>query len=101
FVLSAIAEMGFANRFVNPTGTEVIDEASARISLGRGMAETKQFFDETCVPLAAPSMGRVEELPHREVAGVRCHKVEKPSLGFGIAQSAEAGELGFVDAHGL
>ena len=88
--------MGFANRFVNPAGTEVIHEASARISLGRGMAETKQFFDETGVPLAALSMGRVEELPHREIPGMHCHKVEKLSLGFGIAESAEAGELGFV-----
>ena len=41
FVLPAIAEMGLANRFVNPARTEVIDEASARVSLGRGMAQGK------------------------------------------------------------
>src|SRR5690348_1532062 len=32
FVLSAIAEMGFANRFINLAGRQVIYEASARIS---------------------------------------------------------------------
>ncbi len=62
----------------------MIDEASTRISLGRGMAETKQFFDETGVPLAALSMGRVEELSHREIPGMHCHKVEKLCLGFDL-----------------
>src|SRR6185312_13535190 len=38
FVLSTVAEMGLANRFINPAGTKVIYEASTRISLGRGMA---------------------------------------------------------------
>ena len=41
FVLPAIAEMGLANRFINPTGTEVVDEAPPRVSLGRGMAQGK------------------------------------------------------------
>ena len=101
FVLSAVAEMGLANRFINPAGAQMIYETSARISLGRGMAETKQLFDETGVPFSALSVCKIEELPHRKVAGMRCHKVEKTGLGFGITESAKTDELGFVDAHGL
>ena len=41
FVLPPIAEMGLANRFVNLARTEVVNEASPRISLGRGMAQGK------------------------------------------------------------
>ena len=41
FVLPAIAEMGFANRFVNLARAEVVNEASPRVSLGRGMAQGK------------------------------------------------------------
>ena len=81
FVLPAIAEMGLANRFINLARTEVINEASARVSLGRGMAQAKQLFDETGVSFAAPGMGKIQELPHREIAGMRCHKVEKPRFG--------------------
>jgi len=32
---------------------------------------------------------------------MRCHKVEKPSFGLGVAESTEVRELGFVNAHGL
>ena len=46
-------------------------------------------------------MAEVKELPHREIAGMCRHKVEKPRFGFGIAEGGEVGELGFVNAHGL
>ena len=81
FVLPAIAEMGFADRLIKLARTEVVDEASPHISLGRGMTQAKQLLDETGVPFAAPGMAKIQELPHREIAGMRCHKVEKPRFG--------------------
>jgi len=100
FVLPAIAEMGFDDRFINLARTEVINEAPAHVSLGRDVSQTKQLCDETGVPFTALSMAKVEELPHREIAGMRCHKVEKLRFGLGVAESTEVGELGFVNAHG-
>jgi hypothetical protein len=101
FVLPAIAEMGFANRFINLARTEMIDETSPGVSLGCGVSQAKQFFDEAGVPLAASGMAEVKELPHREIAGMRCRKTEKPRFGLGVTESGEVGELGVVNAHGL
>ena len=63
--------------------------------------KANSFSTKAGVPFAAPGMAEVKELPHREIAGMRCHKVEKTRFGFGIAESGEVGELGFVNAHGL
>jgi hypothetical protein len=93
--------MGLANCLIKLAGTDVVNEASPHVSLGRDMAQGKQPLDETGVSFAAPCMGKVKELPHREVAGMRCHKVEKLSFGQGVAESTEVGELGLVNAHGL
>jgi len=69
--------------------------------LSQGVSQAKQLLDETGVPFAAPGMSKVKELPHREIAGMRCDKVEKLRFGSGIAESTEIGELGFVNARGL
>ena len=92
--------MGFADRVINLTRTEVVNEASPHVSLGRGVSQAKQLFDKTSVSFAAPGMAKIQELPHREIAGMRCHKVEKLRFGLRIAESTEVDELGFVNAHG-
>jgi hypothetical protein len=46
-------------------------------------------------------MGKIQELPHGEIAGMRRHEAEKTGFGFGVAESAEIRELGLVNAHTL
>jgi hypothetical protein len=46
-------------------------------------------------------MGEVEELPKREILGMRCHNVQKPGFDFGIAEGAELADFAFRDAHSL
>src|SRR6266481_5243990 len=79
----------------------MIDETPARVSLGAGMTKTEQFFDQSGIALAALGSGKVQKLPHGEVAGMRRHKVEEPCFHFGIAEVKEPGELVFCDIHGL
>ena len=65
------------------------------------MTQAKQLPDQTGIALAALGMGKLEELPDREVARMRRHKVEKPGFYFGVAEGAKIGELVFSEVHGL
>ncbi len=95
FVLPAIAEMGLADRFVNPARTQVINEASPRISLGRGMAQDETVFRrKRAFRLPLLACAKVEELPHREIAGMRCHKVEKTSFDFAYSRKRGGWRVG-------
>ena len=44
-------------------------------------------------------MGEIEELPKRETARMRGHKVEETSFHFGVTEGAELGDFVFWDAH--
>src|SRR5258708_35494981 len=100
-MLPPIAEMVLADGRVELPRPEVVDETPAGVSLGAGMTKTEQFFDQSGIALAALGLGKVQKLAHGEVAGMRCHKVEKPGLHFGITEVKEPGQLVFFDAHGL
>ena len=65
------------------------------------MTPAKQLLDQTCIAFAALGMGKLEELPDREVARMRRYKVEKPGFYFGVAEDAKIGELVLSDVHGL
>ena len=65
------------------------------------MAQAEQLFDQTGIALAALGMGKVEELPNREVARMCRHEVEEPGFHFGVAEVAEIGELVFSGVHGF
>jgi hypothetical protein len=101
FVLPPIAEIVFADGGVELPRAEVIDETPAGVPLGAGMTKTEQFFDQSGIALAALGACKVQKLPHGEVAGMRCHKGEKPGFHFGVAEVEELGELVLWDIHGL
>ncbi len=100
FMTSPISEFAFSNRVIDRTRVQVIDKAPPPVSLGADMAQSEQFLDEAGVTLATLGASEVEELPHREVAGMRRHKVEESSLHIGVAETAKVNELGFLYAHG-
>lgn len=63
------------------------------------MTQSEELFDELGVAFAALGLSEVKELPHREVAGMRCHKVQKAGFHFGVAEGSKIDELGLSDAH--
>src|SRR5216683_1619887 len=101
FVLPPVAKIVFADGGVELPRAEVIDETPAGVPLGAGMTKTEQFFDQSGIALAALGACKVQKLPHGEVAGMRCHKGEKPGFHFGVAEVEELGELVLWDIHGL
>jgi hypothetical protein len=94
-MVPAIPEMIFADGGIDLPRTELKHKTSARVSSGAGMAQTEQFLHQTGVPFAALGVGEIEELPKREIARMRCHKVEEASFHFGVTESEEAGEFVF------
>jgi hypothetical protein len=44
-------------------------------------------------------MGEIKELPKREIARMRGHKVEEAGFQFGVTKRAELGDFVFWDAH--
>ncbi|HEV2197648.1 MAG TPA: hypothetical protein VGR55_18830 [Candidatus Acidoferrum sp.] len=93
FVLPAIAEMFFADRGIDLSRTELENEASAGISPGTGVALAEQLLYQSGIPFAA--LGKIEELPNREIARMRGHKVEKTGFHFGVAEGAELADFVF------
>ncbi|HYL85802.1 MAG TPA: hypothetical protein VE263_16355 [Candidatus Angelobacter sp.] len=101
FMFAAIAEMLFANRGVDLPRTKLEDKASASVSAGAGMPPAEELLDESRIPFAALGMGEIEELPNREIARMRGHKVEKTGFYFGVTKRAEVGDFVFWNAHKL
>src|SRR5438309_4498729 len=93
--------MIFADGGVELPRAEVIDATPPRVLLCARVAQAKQLFDQTGIALAALGMGKVEKLPHGEVAGMRRHEVKKPGFHFGIPEVSELSELVFCDIHRL
>jgi hypothetical protein len=73
----------------------MIDATPSLISLGRCVALGEEFLDQMSVPLAALGVGEVQELPHSEIPGMRCHKVEETGFNFGVTEGSKGSELGW------
>ena len=73
--------------------------ASPLVSLGAHVTQGKELLYEAGIAFAALGFSKLEELPHREIARMRCHKVEETGLYFCVAEGAKWGEVGFLNAH--
>jgi hypothetical protein len=93
-VVAPIAKLAFADGLVQGARVQMVDATPATISLGGRVALREELLDEVRVPLAALGVGEVQELPHSEVPGMRCHKVEKMGFDFGVTERSERSELG-------
>ena len=69
--------------------TQLKQEASPDVSPRAGMGQAEQFLDQSGIPFAALGTGEIEELPNREIARMRCHKVEETVFHFGVPESSE------------
>jgi hypothetical protein len=94
-MVAAIAKLTFTDGVVQDARMQMINTTPPAVSLGRSVAMREEFLDEMSVPLAAFGMGKVEELPHREVPGMRRHKVEKTGFNFGVPEGSKRSELGW------
>ena len=63
------------------------------------MALREEFLDEMSVPLAAFGVSKVQELPNREVPGMRRHKVKETGFDLGITEGSKCCELVWLDRH--
>lgn len=90
---ASISKLALADGVVQSAGMQMIDAASPAVSLGCRIALREEFFDEVGVPLAAFGMSEIQELPNREVPGMRCHKVKKTGFNLCVAEGPKRSEL--------
>src|SRR5579859_4934192 len=57
------------------------------------MSVLQEFLCECHGALSSARTRKAIEVPHGEVAGVRCHHIEKAGLGFGVAESGNSFDL--------